>query len=290
MSFFECSASRRIHRAMAVLPLLALLPLLAAFTVPPNDGFVTDSANVLTQQQKSELDATLAAYRNETSNEIAILLVPSLGGEAIDEVGVQVGRAWGVGAKEKNNGILVLAALEERQVTIQTGYGLEGAVPDIVAKGIIDEDIVPRFRDGKYYEGLLAATESLRKHIGGEYTADRYAEGGMPDAAGFVFFLGFMVLNFLGAFLARSKSWWMGGVLGGVFGLILTVMFSWWLAIPGLILLGLIFDFIVSRMPRSRHGRGRWWGGGLGGGGFGGRGGGGFGGGSFGGGGASGRW
>lgn len=259
-----------------------------AYEVPVNDGLVTQTQAFLTPAQEQDIEQRLLAYNRATTNEIAILLTDTLAGEAIADVGLQVGRKWGVGT-EKNNGILLLAALQDREVTIQVGYGLEGAVPDIVAKGIIDQDIVPAFRDAQYAEGLLAAIDALEKHIGGEYTAERYEE--QPVSLGqFGFLFVFIVLNFLGSFLARTKSFWMGGVLGGIFGVVLTVLYSWWLAIPLLVVLGFVFDFIVSRAPVNRRGR---WGGGMGG--FGGRGGGGggfggFGGGSFGGGGASGKW
>lgn len=270
----------------AVLPTSSL-----AYEVPPNDGFVTQTFAAITPEQEQELEQILTAYRQQTSNEIAILLTDTLGGEAIADVGVQVGRAWRVGTAEDDNGILLLAALEDREMTIQVGYGLEGAVPDLVAKGIIDEDIIPAFTEGQYAEGLLAAVDSLQKHIGGEYTADRYTDReGSLGQFGFLFV--FILLNFLGALLGRSKSWWLGGVLGGFFGIILTALFRWWIAIPVLTMLGLLFDFIVSRAPRGgRHGRGGYWGGGGFGSGRGGGGGfGGFGGGSFGGGGASGKW
>jgi len=262
--------SSTLRRSLLIASFLCVLPTAAlAFIVPPNDGFVTDTAGVITAEQKAELDASLNAYRTKTSNEIAILLVKNLGGEVIDDVGVQVGRAWGVGAKQKNNGILILASLEDRQVTIQTGYGLEGAVPDVVAKGVIDEDIVPAFRDAKYFEGLVAATEALEKHIGGEYTADRYTSGEDGGFVPFLLFLAFVGLQALSAFLGRTKSWWMGGVIGGVFGVVLAGFFSWWFSIPLLIILGLIFDYIVSHMTHTKR-RGRWWGGGFGSGGVGG--------------------
>lgn len=284
------SSSTRV--VLAVVGFLFLLsPLAHAFDVPLNDGYVTDVTGTLSDAQKQDIDATIDAYKKETSNEIAILLVNTLGGEDISEVGVKVGRAWGVGDKQKNNGILILVALEDHQVTIQTGYGLEGAVPDIVAKGIIDTDIAPNFREGKYYEGLSAAIDSLKKHIGGEYTADRYEEKG-AGIAPFIFFFFFVLIQFFAAIFARTKSWWAGGVVGGVAGIILTAIFGWWVAIPILVVLGLLFDFIVSRMPKTPRRGGRW-GGGGGFGGFGGGssgGGGGFGGGSFGGGGASGGW
>lgn len=274
---------------------LALAPAFAhAFEVPPNDGFVTDTADMFTAEGKAAIERKLTDYRQATSNEIAVVTVPSLDGEAIEEVGLQIARKWGVGS-EKNNGILILVAYQEREVRFDVGYGLEGAVPDIVAKGIIDEDIVPHFRDGDYSGGVVASIDSLQKHIGGEYTADRYAE---PSDSGFppvLLFVGFIALQWLIAVLGRTKSWWLGGVFGGIAGLGLAIAYAWWLSIPILVVLGLFLDFVVSRNFK-RRGTTKWWaGGGWGpGGGFGSGGGGGgfggFGGGSFGGGGASGRW
>lgn len=264
-----------------------------AFEVPPNDGFVTDTANIFTAEGKAAIERKLTDYRTATSNEIAVVTVPSLGGEAIEEVGLEIARKWGVGSV-KNNGILILVAYVEREVRFDIGYGLEGAVPDIVAKGVIDEDIIPHFRDGDYSGGVIAAIDSLQKHIGGEYTADRYAQqedSGFPPA---LLFAGFIVLQWLIAIMSRTKSWWLGGVFGGIAGLGLAALYAWWLAIPILVLVGLFLDFVVSRNFK-RRGTTKWWaGGGWGpGGGFGGGSGGGFGGfggGSFGGGGASGRW
>ncbi|MBI1812424.1 TPM domain-containing protein [Candidatus Peregrinibacteria bacterium] len=272
-----------------VLVWLLATPVLA-FTVPPNQGFVTDRAGILTQQQKNDLEHALRAYRQQTSNEIAVVIVPKLGGEAIEDVGVQVGRAWGIGSKQKSNGILLLIAAEERRMTIQVGYGLEGAVPDLTAKAIIDRDITPLFRAGKYHEGILAGIDALEKNIGGEYAPD--PEQQAKDTSGiFPFFVVvcFIILHLSASLLARSKSWWMGGIIGGVIGIILTLLYSFWIAIPIFVLLGLLFDSIVSKTgwPRGGGRGGFWFGGGIGGGSSGG---GGFGGGSFGGGGASGGW
>jgi len=281
--------------AAGALILSLLIPSAAsAFDIPPNDGFVTDTTGVLDPAQEEQLESLLSTYRKNTSNEIAILLVKTLGGENISEVGVQVGRAWGVGTAQNDNGVLILAALEDREIGIQTGYGLEGAVPDLVANGVINEDIIPSFREGNYYEGLVSGVQALEKHIAGEYTADRYDVGGGEGFFPFLLFFLFGGLNFGASWLGRSRSWWLGGVVGGVLGIVLTVLFTWWLSIPILVILGLFFDFIVSRMPQSSRRGGRWGGGGGFGGFGGGRGGGGgfggFGGGSFGGGGSSGRW
>ena len=265
-----------------------------AISIPPNDGYVTDAAGILSKEDEATLEESLKAYKDMTSNEIAIVIVPSLEGDAIEDAGLQIARTWQVGST-KNNGILILVAYAEREVRIDVGYGLEGAVPDIVAKGIIDADMVPAFRDAAYGTGLVSAVDSLKKHIGGEYTAERYTVE--PDAPFFTpvaFFLIFILFQWGLAILGRSKSWWLGGVLGGIGGVVLTIAFAWWLSIPFLIFLGLFLDFIVSKNYKSR-GKTRWWagGGGFGGGGSSGSSGGGFGGfggGSFGGGGASGRW
>jgi len=263
-----------------------------AFEIPPNDGFVTDSAQVLTSSEEETIENILKAYRQETSNEIAILIVDSMEGEVIADTAFEVGRTWGVGTEENNNGILILIAYSDRELFIATGYGLEGAVPDIVAKGIIDLDIVPHFRDGNYADGILAGVDSLKKHIGGEYTAERYSSGGGANIDyAWLFFMIFVLLQWFIAILARTKSWWLGGVFGAVAGVILVLLFSWWLTIPLLAAIGLLLDYVVSKNYKKSRGNAAWWaGGGWGGGGRGGGGFGGFGGGSFGGGGAGGGW
>lgn len=265
-----------------------------SFDIPPNDGFVTDAAGLLSASEEQQIESDLDAYARETSNEIAVLIVPSLSGAVIGDVAVEIGRDWGVGSS-KNNGILILVSYADREVFIATGYGLEGAIPDIVAYGIINEDVVPQFRDGDFAAGIAQAIDSLKKHIGGEYTAERYEqEEGAPGFAWIIFLL-FIFADFMGAFLSRSKSWWLGGVLGAIFGLILTALFSWWVTIPVLTLLGLLFDYIVSKNGGGRGGRGGrntpWSGFGSGGSGSSSSGGfGGFSGGLFGGGGAGGKW
>lgn len=282
-----------LRTTLVVFGLLACMSSAHALDIPPNDGFVTDVTAVLTADQEQSLETSLDLYRAETSNEIAVLIVRSLSGADLAQTAVDAGRSWGVGTSENSNGILMLIALEDRELTIQVGYGLEGALPDIVTKGIIDEDILPSFREGNYYEGIEAGLSAIQKHIAGEYTAERYTASGSDGIFPFflVFFL--VVLNFLSAWLARSKEFWAGGVVGAFFGVLLIVLYGWWLAIIFFVLLGAGFDFWVSRFPqaRRRRGGGSWGGfGGSGGGSGGGGGFGGFGGGSFGGGGASGKW
>jgi uncharacterized protein len=281
-----------MRASVSLIAAVALLCATPAFAidVPPNDGFVTDAAGVLPADSEAAMETDLEAYARETSNEIAVLVVPNLGGDDIAEAAVEVGRKWGVGGQQNDNGILILLSYEDREVFIATGYGLEGAVPDIVAKGVIEEDMLPSFRDGDFAAGIAEGIDSLKKHIGGEYTAERYTDPGEGPWP-FLLFFGFIFFNFIAAFLGRTKSWWFGGILGGVLGIVLTALYAWWVSIPVLVALGLMFDYVLSKSGYNGKGRGGrgggFWTGGSGGGsgGFGG-----FGGGSFGGGGAGGRW
>lgn len=261
-----------------------------ALEVPVNDGFVTDEAGLLTQEEEAILEDTLTTYQAETSNEVAVVIVQSLNGSVAADVALEIGRKWGVGT-EKDNGILMLVSYEDREIWIATGYGLEGAVPDLVAHGIAEKDMAPLFREGKYAEGIEEGIDALKKHIGGEYTAERY-DASEEGAGGFawVIFLLFIGADWFAALFSRTKSWWLGGVFGGIFGVVLTILFSWWVSIPVLVLIGLVFDYIVSHKSSRRGGRGGWTGGTGWGGGSGGIGGGGFGGGSFGGGGGGSKW
>ena len=269
--------------------------LIHAFNTPVNDGFVTldPEITVISAQTEQQLETILTAYQQVTSNEIAILFTSTLDGSDCNAVAVEVGREWGVGDERKNNGIMLLASYEDRKLCIATGYGLEGAVPDIVAKGIIDEVLTPNFRAGNYGSGLLLAVDSLQKHIGGEYTADKYASSGddfswLPMA--FFFFMFFF--EWIVAIFQRVKGWWLGGVFGGVGGIILVIAQQLWITIPILILIGLLLDYMVSKHYKKNGRRSSFWAGGNWGPSSSRRGGSShrFGGGSFGGGGASGGW
>ena len=280
--------------ALALALALAPTPSLA-FEVPPNDGFITDVAGILKPEEDAALEKTLGEYQKETSNEIAVVILQALDGEPIVDAAVEIGRKWGVGTQEKNNGVLLVISYEDHSIFLATGYGLEGALPDIVAKGIIETDIAPQFRDGKYFEGISAGVETIQKHIAGEYKADRYAAGstGLSLFPWFLFFV-FIIFNWCAAIFAKTKSWWLGGIVGGVLGILYTFFFAFWFSIPILVIIGLVFDYFVSSVRGSSKkwgftGTGGPWGGGMGGG-SGGGGFGGFGGGSFGGGGASGKW
>ena len=221
---------------------------------------VNDFTNTLTPDQKQALENKLVAFDDSTSTQIAVVIIPSLNGNDIADYNVKLGRAWGVGGKEFSNGVVLLIAKGDRKLNIATGYGVEGALPDITSKHIIDDVIVPNFKGDDYYRGIEEGTDAIMQAVKGEYTAPKNYRK-KKTSGGRIIFIIIMIIIFL---IVSGRK---GG--GGSF-------MSRRGAMP----------FILGSLLGS---------GGRGGGGFGSGGGssggfGGFGGGSFGGGGASGSW
>ncbi len=138
---------------------------------PAKEQLVTDSSGILTEDQIQALEYKLDAFNDSTSTQIAVVIIPTLGENEIADYGVKLFRAWGVGTKEHNNGVLLLIAKDERKLNITTGYGVEGALPDITCKEIIDEVIVPKFKDNDFYRGIDDGTDAIMQAVKGEYTA-----------------------------------------------------------------------------------------------------------------------
>ncbi|OGI83075.1 hypothetical protein A3I95_01380 [Candidatus Nomurabacteria bacterium RIFCSPLOWO2_02_FULL_44_12] len=286
--------------------LLVVIPFYAlAFDVParPN-SFVSDYAGMLTSEQVLALETKITAFEKNTTNEIAVVAIPSLDGDAIENVAQDIFTRWGIGKKDKSNGVLLLVSLADRQTRIHTGYGVEGDLTDLGTHYIQDEVMAPAFQAGDYYSGINGAVDKIIAALSGsvivpaDYQNSPRSSGFLAQIPGqFFVFLAIVIFQILASILGRSKAWWHGGVLGGGVALLIWHFFiaSIFTAIPVAVLfigLGLLFDFLVSRAyPHGKTGgRGPWW---FGGGGFGGGGGGGFGGfggGFSGGGGSSGRW
>lgn len=244
------------------------------FPAKPN-RLVNDYTNTLTAEQVARLERKLVAFNDTTSTQIAVVLMQSVGRYDIADYGTRLAQQWGIGGAEHDNGILLLAALGDRRVTIQTGYGVEGAVPDAIAYRIIENEIKPAFRQNDYFTGIDQATDALISYTKGEYTASPRSRGEGGAGAGIIVMLIFIfIVVFI---IAGSKN--SGGGNGGggrmVSGRGAADVF--WTGM------------LMGGMGRGGS-RGGGFGGGFGGGGFGGGGFGGFGGGGFGGGGASGSW
>ncbi len=243
---------------------------------PEPPRLVNDLAGVLSAGEAQALENKLVAFNDSTSNQIAVVIVSDLQGYDRSEFAYRVARDWGVGQGDFNNGLLVLvkpkSGSSNGQVFIATGYGLEGAIPDIACADIIDREIIPRFRENDYYGGIDAGTNVLMSLAAGEYSYDNYAGGGSSGSIpGVIIFLMILVFIFIiSAGSSNNKHLRRNG----------SSNLPLWL--------------LLSMMGGGKSHSGSWGGfsGGSGGGGFSGGGGGfgGFGGGGFGGGGAGGSW
>jgi len=215
------------------------------------------TGNFLTTYQKEALEAKLVSYDDSTSNQIAVVIVESLEGYSVDDYAFELGRKWGVGNKEFNNGVVILISTGggsgNRKAAIAVGYGLEGAVPDLTAKAIIDNSLIPNFKEGNYYRGLDEATDDIIKAAEGRYTAPASygKKGGKGLSTAAIIFIVILLIVVFGGGASGGGTYVSRGGFGG------------W----------------------TSGGGSGWSGGGGSSGGFGG-----FGGGSFGGGGASGSW
>ena len=233
-----------------------------------SNKLVNDYTNTLSADQIANLESKLVAFDDSTSNQIAVVIIKSVGDYDINDYAFQLGRKWGVGGKEKNNGVVLLVALGDRKLSIQTGYGLEGALPDIYTKRIIENDIKPFFKNGDYYGGIEAGTNSIISLVKGEYKNDKPRTKKEGGGAGSVLAVIVMIIIIL-IILKRGGGNGGSQVIGGR-------------GASDALFWALLFG--AGRGGNSGGGFGGGFGAG-GGGGFGG-----FGGGSFGGGGSSGSW
>jgi uncharacterized protein len=160
-----------MRRALAFLPLLllALTVQAAEPEFPPLTGRIVDDAGLLSERDQAELEAALARFEAETTDQIVVATVESLQGLPIEDYGYQLGRHWGIGQAGKDNGALLIVAPEEREVRIEVGYGLEGELTDAQSRLIIESRILPHFRQGDFAAGIKAGVAAMIETLGGTY-------------------------------------------------------------------------------------------------------------------------
>ena len=298
--------------AVIVIALGMLMPCRAAFAQQPLPAVarVVDETGTLTPAQQAALDAKLAAFERSKGSQIAVVLIPTTEPEAIEQYSIRLAEAWKLGRKGVDDGAILLVALRDRRMRIEVGYGLEGTLPDALAKDIVADVIAPRFRDGDVYGGIQAGVDRMIAAINGEPlpAPPAQAGGGEREGAGIgtLLLLALVAAWLLARVLSRigpkarvASSVTLGGLAGGLVWFLLGNVLVAAVFGIGAGFLGMAMSSTSWSTP-GRGGRGGglggggFWGGGLGGGGFGGGGlgGGGFGGGGggFGGGGASGSW
>jgi len=272
------------------------------------EWYVKDYAEILSDETEAEITSMVEEIVASEIGALAVVTVPNLDGGEANQRAVELGRAWGIGHAERDDGVLFLTSVEDRVTYIATGYDVEPYIPDIIAFNITEYTVVPYFREGDYDSGILEGTKEIRKRLleMEPLTAEEIAEMsegggvGLSWVFGIIFFLSF-VFPWLAAVFARSKAWWPGGVVGGGVGVALASWFQTSLGIAiSLALFGLLFDYLAS--TNFKKGKSKWytgggkggWGGGSSSGGWGSSSGGssfgGFSGGSFGGGGGGSSW
>lgn len=234
---------------------------LTAGDVPFLAGRVNDNADILSPATERELDRALKAHEDTTSNQLIVLTVESLGGEAIEEYSIRVAETWKPGQKGKDNGVLLIVARDDRAVRIEVGRGLEGDLPDITCGMIIRNDIIPEFRNGDYDGGVRAGVYAILGVIGGTYeaggdgTGERQADL-IPRIFAFLLFLVVVgIFTILGIVTRGCHSWFL-----------YLFLIPFWSAFPslllgpipgGILLLLYLVVFPVAKVWLTRSGRGK---------------------------------
>jgi len=277
-----------VKRFFALIIVIVFVFTSKVFAAAPAE-YINDQANILSQEQKTQLNTLINENQKQTGNEVAVLIIPELKNETIESQAVKTFEDWGIGKKGKDNGVLLLVAIKDKKLRIEVGYGLEGVLTDLRSSQIIGNIITPEFKSGNYYLGIEKGLNSIIATINSDssynLTIEKSNTVSNDNLFGIIIFLGYIIFQII----TRTKSWWLGGVLGAIVGLIVK-------SIPaaiGLTLLGLLIDFLLSKLGQNQNflnilnrSSGRSSGGGWGGGSsFGG-----FGGGRSGGGGSSGSW
>src|SRR5918996_929536 len=159
---------RLLCSQLACLLLLVIHTLALALPVPPLRGRVNDYAGMVPPDKTQQLEERLARFEKETGHQIAVLTIPSLEGDPLEDFSIRVAEAWKVGQKGFDNGAILIIAQKDRKLRIEVGYGLEGILPDAIANRIIQETIVPRFRDNDYSGGIEAGINAILNVTKGE--------------------------------------------------------------------------------------------------------------------------
>jgi uncharacterized protein len=298
---------------LSAVALAALLPLASAAQSPPweggSDGLkpipsltarVTDLTSTLSVGERQALEAKLASFESASGAQVAVLIVPTTAPEPIEAYSIRVADAWKVGRKGRDDGVLFLVAKDDRRMRLEVGYGLEGMIPDAIARRIVSEDVAPKFRDGRYAAGIDAGVDRIVAIVEkGELPPPEKRASAQRGIAGFdwgtIAILALVVLPMIGGVLKAMFGKVGGATVGSVLagGVAWIVVGSIAIAIGAAVIAWiaiLLFGGVGSALGGRRGGGvwipsgGGWGGGGLGGGGWSGGGGG------FGGGGASGNW
>ena len=260
---------KRVRGIVFIAVLLAALAggVVYAQSFPSPVGYVNDFANLLTPSTETAMEAQLTRLERETTAEVAVVTIISLENESLEIYANDLFNSWGIGKKDKDNGVLFLIALADRQTRIEVGYGLEPIITDGRAGRILDNEVIPSFKNGDYETGIQAGVDAIEAYIR-EGTSPSFPEDNplqnflnnkdfvLPVAIG----LGVATI-YLAGFMARSKSIWLGGIWGFIVGVITGLMWGKLAALIGLPIgltgLGLLLDWWLSRNYKANRASGR---------------------------------
>src|ERR1700690_2840235 len=193
--------AKRLAIVLAWLALLLSASAVAEPTIPPLTGRVVDTAHLLDDWTRSQIDSELASFETSSGIQLVVVTLPDLGGDTIENWGLALLRGWGIGQQGKNNGIVLVVAPKDHKLRIEVGYGLEGEMPDATAFAIINNVIVPRFRAGDMPGGVRAGVDAIIVGLGGKVegvTAPTPAPSGNSSVgqfvSGFVPFIIFLII------------------------------------------------------------------------------------------------
>lgn len=211
--------SRNSGRLLLVVLFVCLHVDAHSLEVPRPEGYVNDRAKLLTAEEKARLESLLGRFESETTNQVVVLIVPSLEGDSLEDFSIRVAESWKPGQKDRDNGVIFLVALEDRKARIEVGYGLEGALTDAQTGRILQNLVFPAFREGDYPGGIQAGLVGILQSIRGEFPSQA-AQGAEPtrqvraQASGLLLLLLLILLLFSRA----GRFFLMGSLLGGMWG------------------------------------------------------------------------
>jgi uncharacterized protein len=197
-----------------------------ALEVPARpEGRVTDLTGTLSRNEKVILERKLADFEKETTNQIAVLLIPTLKGDSLEDYSIRLAEKWKIGQKGRNNGAILLIVKNDRKLRIEVGYGLEGSLPDALSGSIIRNEIAPRFKTGQFYQGIDAGLSAIIAATKGEYKAPKKRERrsrSSPWGMLWPILLFFGIFAFINLVARKrhyhsggSRGWTSGGIFGG---------------------------------------------------------------------------
>src|SRR5437773_2763595 len=208
--------ARVLFAGLAFLLAPTVVAFVLALDVPPLRGRVNDYAGMIPADRARALEDRLARFETETGHQIAILTIPTLEGDSLEDFSIRVAETWKIGKKGFDNGAILLIVRDDRRLRIEVGYGLEGVLPDAIANRIITEIIVPRFRENDYSGGIEAGVNAILQVTKGEKLPERARTRTRSNASRASSLLTALTITaILALFIGMMERWLIGGVFGG---------------------------------------------------------------------------